>query len=57
MFPGGAVMYWLGTRGVHATRATRASSHASLGAFHDAFLGYGALPIPMVASLLAEGAV
>jgi uncharacterized protein (DUF885 family) len=59
MFPGAAVMYWLGTRAIHALRAEQAArggSAFSLRAFHDAFLSFGALPVPMIASLMSAPA-
>lgn len=52
LFPGAAVMYWLGTSGLHALRAELAPRFPSLRAFHDAFLSYGALPVPMIAHLM-----
>lgn len=60
MFPGTAVMYWLGTRGVHRLRASmRARQQAafSMRAFHDRVLSYGAIPVMLIAKLmLAEAA-
>jgi len=55
MFPGAAVMYWLGTRDIHrlrATLATREGTRFSLKRFHDAFLGHGAIPVPLIARLM-----
>lgn len=58
MFPGMAIMYWLGTRTIHAARAT---AHAAAGgafdlrAWHGQLLAYGALPLPMVVQLMHEG--
>lgn len=58
MFPGTAIMYWLGTRAIHDLRArvaARAGQAFSLRAFHDAFLAHGSIPVPMIAaSMLGE---
>ena len=60
MFPGTAVMYWLGTRGLHRLRgAVRARQGAafSMRAFHDRVLSYGAIPVMLISKLmLAEEA-
>ena len=58
MFPGAAVMYWLGTGSIHALR-TECSRHDgaafALRAFHDELLSYGSLPVPAIArSMLAR---
>jgi hypothetical protein len=55
MFPGAAVMYWLGTRDIHRLRATivvREGAAFSLKSFHDRFLRYGAIPVPLIARLM-----
>ena len=55
MFPGAAVMYWLGTRDLHALRRAcqvRAGEAFSLRAFHDRVLSYGAIPVPLIARLM-----
>jgi hypothetical protein len=55
MFPGAAVMYWLGTRDIHGLRETiarREGERFSLKRFHDRFLGYGAIPVPLIARLM-----
>ena len=55
MFPGTAIMYWLGTQAIHALRAERAAAEGqafSLRAFHDELLGYGAIPVPLIAQLM-----
>ena len=60
MFPGTALMYWLGTDGVHQLRVERARAEGeafSLRAFHERLLGFGAIPVPMIASLMTAGAV
>ena len=51
MFPGTAVMYWLGTDGLHRLRRARerADGHAfSLQAFHDRVLSFGSIPVPLL---------
>ena len=55
MFPGAAVMYWLGTRDLHALRRAcqvRAGEAFSLRAFHDRVLSHGAIPVPLIARLM-----
>jgi hypothetical protein len=55
MFPGAAVMYWLGTREIHRLRGTIAAGEGasfSLKRFHDRFLSYGAIPVPLIARLM-----
>jgi uncharacterized protein (DUF885 family) len=55
MFPGTAMMYWLGTQGIHDLRARRAAADGaafSLRAFHDELLSHGSIPVPMVATLM-----
>lgn len=60
MFPGAAVMYWLGTRDIHRLRAAvaaRERDRFSLKRFHDRFLSHGAIPVPLISTLMtAEGA-
>ena len=51
MFPGTAVMYWLGTDGLHRLRRTRERAEGaafSLKRFHDRVLSYGAIPVPLL---------
>ena len=59
MFPGTAVMYWLGTQGIldlrEAMRA-RAGAAFSLKRFHDELLGHGSIPVPLVARMMTEDA-
>jgi uncharacterized protein (DUF885 family) len=58
MFPGTAVMYWLGTDAIHRLRKERSVADGaafSLRAFHDAFLSYGAIPVPLIGQLMSEG--
>ena len=55
MFPGTAVMYWLGTRGLHHLRAAmqqRQGAAFSLRAFHDRVLSYGAIPVMLISKLM-----
>ena len=55
MYPGTAVMYWLGTRGLHRLReAVRAREGAAftLRRFHDRVLSYGAIPVALIARLM-----
>lgn len=55
MFPGAAVMYWLGTRDIHRLRAATAAREASrfsLKRFHDRFLSFGAIPVRLIARLM-----
>jgi uncharacterized protein (DUF885 family) len=60
MFPGAAVMYWLGTRDIHRLReaiARREGERFSPKRFHDRFLSHGAIPVPLIARLMTvEGA-
>src|SRR5262249_50695667 len=52
MFPGAAVMYWLGTRGLHDLRRAsqrREGSSFSLRVFHDRVLQFGSIPVPLIA--------
>lgn len=58
MFPGTAVMYWLGTDEIHRLRATLASREGaafSLKRFHDRLLAHGSIPVPLVARLMTAG--
>jgi uncharacterized protein (DUF885 family) len=55
MFPGAAVMYWLGTRDLHALRRAcqaREGKTFTLKAFHERVLSYGAIPVPLIARLM-----
>jgi hypothetical protein len=57
MFPGAAVMYWLGTRGIHRLRATLRARDANsfvLRHFHDELLAHGAIPVELIARLMTE---
>ncbi len=56
MFPGTAVMYWLGADTLHALRRDRTSAEGagfSLRRFHEQVLLFGSIPVPLVARLLA----
>jgi len=51
MFPGTALMYWLGTDGLHRLRATRQRVEGpafDLQRFHDRVLSFGSIPVPLV---------
>jgi uncharacterized protein (DUF885 family) len=53
MFPGAAMMYLIGTNAIHDLRramTVREGAAFSLRAFHDRFLGYGAIPVSLIAS-------
>jgi hypothetical protein len=55
MFPGTAVMYWLGTRGLHRLRAavrSRQGDAFSMRASHDRVLSYGAIPVMLISKLM-----
>jgi len=57
MFPGTAVMYWLGTQGILDLRERvrgRLGGGFSLKRFHDDLLGFGALPVPLIARMMTE---
>ena len=63
MFPGTALMYWLGTEGIHDLRRECAAALGkafSLRRFHDTLLALGAIPIaaarPLVLGQLATTA-
>jgi uncharacterized protein (DUF885 family) len=59
MFPGTAIMYWLGTQGILDLRDAlqkRLRADFSLKHFHDELLGWGSLPVPLVARLMLEEA-
>jgi len=59
MFPGTAMMYWLGLRGLNDLRRAeeaRLGSAFDVRTFHDAVLQCGSMPVPLVARLFAERA-
>ena len=52
MFPGTAIMYWLGTEGLHQLRRQRQhveGASFSLRRFHDRVLEFGSTPVPLIA--------
>ena len=60
MYPGAAVMYWLGTREIHRLRrevARRDGDAFSPRRFHDRLLSYGAIPVPLISRLMRGEAV
>jgi hypothetical protein len=51
MFPGAALMYWLGTDALHRLRATRQRVEGSafdLQRYHDRVLSFGSIPVPLL---------
>lgn len=57
MFPGAAVMYWLGTRRLHALGAEWARQEGpsfSPRRFHDRVLAHGSIPVALVARLMTS---
>jgi uncharacterized protein (DUF885 family) len=58
MFPGTAVMYWLGTQGIHDLRDARMRAEGrefSLRVFHDRLLSHGSIPVLLIAKLMSGG--
>jgi uncharacterized protein (DUF885 family) len=58
MFPGTAMMYWLGTEAIHTLRhdvAVQRGAGFSLRAFHDELLGFGSIPVHLSAQLMRAG--
>jgi len=56
MFPGTALMYWLGTDALHQLRRHRQrveGASFSLRRFHDRVLSYGAIPVPLIEQLMS----
>jgi hypothetical protein len=56
MFPGTALMYWLGTDGLHQLRRERQrieGASFSLRHFHDWVLAFGSIPVPLIARVYA----
>jgi hypothetical protein len=56
MYPGTAVMYWLGTDGLHQLRRERQrveGASFSLRRFHDRVLSFGSIPVPLIAKVYA----
>ena len=51
MFPGTALMYWLGTDGLHQLRKQRErveGQEFTLQRFHDRVLSFGSIPVPLL---------
>jgi hypothetical protein len=54
MFPGTALMYWLGTDALHRLRREQQRKEGasfSLRRFHDRVLSFGSIPVPLVAKV------
>ncbi len=51
MFPGTAMMYLLGTSTIHRLRK-KVGSRMTLREFHDRFLSYGSIPVPLMDTLM-----
>jgi hypothetical protein len=54
MFPATAIMYWLGTDGLHRLRRERErieGASFSLRNFHDRVLAFGSIPVPLIAKV------
>jgi hypothetical protein len=54
MFPATAIMYWLGTDGLHKLRRERErieGASFSLRGFHDRLLAFGSIPVPLIAKV------
>ena len=59
MFPGAAMMYWLGLDGIHQARLARSKRDGErfdLLAFHHEILAMGAIPVPMIVERMNAGA-
>jgi hypothetical protein len=57
MFPCTALMYWLGTQGIHELREEmkrREGRLFSLRRFHGELLGYGSIPVPLIARIMTS---
>jgi hypothetical protein len=58
MFPGGALMYLMGTNRIHQLRremSTQWGDGFSLRRFHDSFLSFGSIPVTLIAGLMNQG--
>ena len=56
MFPGTALMYWLGTEGLHSLRRERERTEGatfSMRKFHDRVLSFGSIPVPLIVELMS----
>jgi hypothetical protein len=49
MFPGTAIMYWIGTDALHRLRREHAHADVPLQPFHDRVLSFGSIPVPLIA--------
>jgi hypothetical protein len=49
MFPGTAIMYWIGADALHRLRKEQVGGDMSLQQFHDRVLSFGSIPVPLVA--------
>ena len=57
MFPATALMYLVGTDRIHELRRELAARHEGgfdLAEFHDRFLAYGSIPVPLIAEAMRE---
>jgi len=57
MFPGAAIIYWLGTQAILDLRAAmqrRNGASWSLRRFHDEFLSHGAIPVSLTAAMMTS---
>ena len=57
MYPCTAIMYWLGTQGIHDLRdemKRREGPRFNLRRFHGELLGYGSIPVPLLSRMLTE---
>ena len=57
MFPCTAIIYWLGTDGIVQLRALFERDQCdsfSLKRFHDVLLGFGSIPVPLIARLMTK---
>ncbi len=55
MFPGTAIMYWLGTGAIHRLRRDCAHGCESLRAFHDRLLSFGSIPVSLISRVWDSG--
>jgi uncharacterized protein (DUF885 family) len=57
MFPGTAMMYWLGLRDLWRLRSAEETARGALfssRAFHDDVLGFGSIPVTLAARIMAS---
>ena len=58
MYPCTAIMYWLGTQGIHELHEEmkrREGPRFNLRRFHGEVLGYGSIPVPLLSRMMTEG--